>query len=113
MSKKNNSNRVVYSTNPNYRPDEPEADADDVSSAVQKLYVSLDRKQRGGKVVTLVEGFIGTDELADTVCRELKSKCGCGGSVKDGVILIQGDFRQKVIDLLKAKGYTVKTKGGN
>lgn len=113
MSKKNNPNPLVYSTNPEYRSANDPSDRDPVPPASQKIYVSLDRKQRGGKVVTLVEGFQGSDEQTDTLCRELKSKCGCGGSAKDGVILIQGDFRQKVVDLLKGKGYSVKTKGGN
>ncbi len=113
MSKKNNQNRLVYSTIPDYRPDSSDILPDDASPASQKLYVSLDRKQRGGKVVTLVEGFTGAYEQTETICRELKSKCGCGGSTKDGAVLIQGDFRQKIVDLLKAKGFIVKMKGGN
>ena len=87
---------IVYSTNPdyNYEMNDDEEQAT-LPPAQQRLRVQLDRKNRGGKVVTLVTGFVGTD-----------SKCGVGGSAKDGEIIVQGDFKQRVIDLLKAEGYT-------
>ena len=91
---------IVYSTNPdyNYEMNDDEEQAT-LPPAQQRLRVQLDRKNRGGKVVTLVTGFVGTDN-------NLKSKCGVGGSAKDGEIIVQGDFKQRVIDLLKAEGYT-------
>jgi translation initiation factor 1 len=104
---------VVYSTNPDFsykqeQPEQPET----LSPADQKLYVSLDRKMRKGKTVTLVEGFRGSEEDLKTLGRELKGSCGTGGSVKDGGIIIQGDFRDRITGLLKDKGYVVKRKGG-
>ena len=98
---------VVYSTNPNfqYEPENTE-EAETLSPNQQKLRVQLDRKNRGGKVVTLVTGFVGTDDDLKELGRMLKSKCGVGGSAKDGEIIVQGDFKQKVIELLKKEGYT-------
>ena len=110
---------VVYSTNPDFQyeienteeaetlsPKENTEEAETLSPNQQKLRVQLDRKNRGGKVVTLVTGFVGTDDDLKELGRMLKSKCGVGGSAKDGEIIVQGDFKQKVIELLKKEGYT-------
>lgn len=98
---------VVYSTNPNFNY-EMEDDEEQVTlePALQNLRVQLDRKNRGGKVVTLITGFVGTDNDLKELSKLLKSKCGVGGSAKDGEIIVQGDFKQKVLDLLKKEGYT-------
>ncbi len=112
---KKNKNRinVVYSTNPDfdYETDE-KTEEETLHPAQQKLYVSLDKKQRKGKAVTLVEGFTGTSDDLKDLGKLLKAKCGVGGSVKDGEILIQGDMRTKVIAILESDGYQVKRKGG-
>ena len=104
---------VVYSTNPdfNYEMDDEEEQAT-LQPSQQRLRVQLDRKNRGGKVVTLVTGFIGTEDDLKELGKFLKSKCGVGGSSKDGEIIVQGDFKQKVLELLKKEGYTqTKTVG--
>lgn len=98
---------VVYSTNPNFQYEtENTEEAETLSPNQQKLRVQLDRKNRGGKVVTLVTGFVGTGDDLKELGRMLKSKCGVGGSAKDGEIIVQGDFKQKVLELLKKEGYT-------
>ncbi|MFN5634374.1 MAG: translation initiation factor [Flavobacteriia bacterium] len=104
---------VVYSTNPdfNFQFDEEE-EVQTLPNAQQQLYVSIDRKQRGGKEVTLVEGFVGKEDDLKELGKLLKSKCGVGGTVKDNEILIQGNFRDKLFDLLTKEGYRVKKKGG-
>lgn len=101
---------VVYSTNPDFGY---EKDNNDEQATIEKnkqnLRVSLDKKNRGGKVVTLITGFSGTDNDLKELGRLLKSKCGVGGSAKDGEIIVQGDFKAKVTELLVKEGYT-KTK---
>ena len=98
---------VVYSTNPDFRYEtSDEEEASTLPPSQQKLRVQLDRKNRGGKVVTLVTGFTGSDDDLKELGRLLKSKCGVGGTAKDGEIIVQGDFKQKVLDLLKQAGYT-------
>lgn len=102
---------MVFSTDPDYSYDNDQEQDETLEPGKQKLYVSIDRKQRKGKEVTLVEGFIGTDDDLKELGKTLKSKCGAGGSVKDGEILVQGNVKQKVADLLKDMGYVVKLKG--
>lgn len=101
---------VVYSTNPNfnYETDDDEEQVT-LAPAQQNLLVQLDRKNRGGKVVTLITGFVGTDNDLKDLGKFLKTKCGVGGAAKDGEIIVQGDFKQKILELLKKEGYT-KTK---
>jgi translation initiation factor 1 len=116
MSKKNKHRvNVVYSTNPNFSYEEEQNESQEtLAASQQRLYVSIDRKQRAGKEVTLVEGFVGNDDDLKELGKLLKSKCGVGGAAKDGEILIQGNLKQKVFDLLIAAGYTqTKQKGGN
>lgn len=104
---------MVYSTNPDFeaenndqRPEETPGPAD------QDLRVLLDRKQRKGKVVTLITGFIGDEEDLKELGKFLKSKCGVGGTNKGGEIMIQGDFRDKILGLLHESGYKAKKSGG-
>lgn len=100
---------VVFSTNPDYVYEEEETDEPaTIEPGKQNLIVSIDRKGRGGKQVTLVTGFIGTSEDLADLGRTLKVKCGVGGSAKDGEITIQGDFRDRVTALLKEMGYRAK-----
>jgi translation initiation factor 1 len=104
---------IVYSTDPDYQFDPGEVnEPGTLPPGEQKLYVRLDRKNRKGKRVTLVEGFVGNAEALKTLGKELKNKCGVGGSVKEGEIILQGDFRDKIVILLKEKGYQVKRTGG-
>ena len=103
---------VVFSTNPDFNYEEQvEEEPQTLDPSKQSLIVSIDRKGRAGKQVTLVTGFIGTSEDLAELGRVLKVKCGVGGSAKDGEIAIQGDFRDRVVNLLKDMGY--KAKRGN
>ena len=114
MSKNKKQRRnIVYSTNPDFSYEE-EQNNDDITldATEQKLYVSIDKKNRGGKEVTLVEGFIGNSEDLKELGKYLKSKCGVGGTSKNNVINIQGNHREKVMNLLSDMGYHVKRKGG-
>lgn len=100
---------VVYSTNPDFQYSyAEEQQADTLEVGKQNLRVALDKKQRAGKVVTLVTGFVGRDEDLKELGRRLKQACGVGGSAKDGEIIVQGDFRVRIADLLRAEGYRVK-----
>jgi len=114
MAKKNkNRSGVVYSTNPDYEYQEsPLFIAQTLPAAEQNLRVQLDKKARAGKRVTLVTGFVGTDSDLKALGKMLKSKCGVGGSVKDGIIIIQGDFVARLVDILSTEGYPVKKVGG-
>lgn len=100
---------LVYSTNPDFNiPSEEGREVVTLPPAQQKLTVYLDRRNRGGKSVTLVKGFVGSDADLAELGRTLKNRCGTGGSAKDGEILIQGDCRDKVTNLLTAMGYVAK-----
>jgi translation initiation factor 1 len=104
---------VVYSTNPNFNFEfEGDNEQETLPPNKQLLYVSHDNKSRKGKSVTLVEGFIGSDDDLQTLGKLLKSKLGVGGSAKEGEIIVQGEFREKVIVLLEKEGYKTKRKGG-
>ena len=110
-SKKNREN-IVYSTNPNFEFEVHSDDEISIPFNLQKLYVSIDRKNRGGKSVTLVEGFIGNDEDAKDLAKKLKQLCGVGGGFKNSEIYIQGDQKNKVASFLQKLGAVVKLKGG-
>lgn len=113
MSKKNNRINVIYSTNPNFEFEAEESfEQDTLPPNQQKLYVELDKKQRGGKAVSLITGFVGTESDLKELGKILKTKCGVGGSVKDNEIIIQGDFRTKIIEILSGLGYKTVKKGG-
>ena len=102
---------TVYSTNPDYFDDWEDEVEESLPPAEQHLRIWLERK-KGGKVATVVKDFIGNDDDLKSLGKELKTKCGTGGSVKDGEIIIQGDFRDKVLDLLIKAGYKAKKAGG-
>lgn len=98
---------IVYSTNPDFTYETTqEEEVETLPPAQQRLRVQLDRKNRGGKVVTLVTGFVGNENDLKDLGKLLKSKCGVGGGAKEGEIIVQGDFKQKVFDLLKKEGYS-------
>lgn len=104
---------TVYSTNPDFEYNtECEDQATTLEPSKQNLRVWIDRKQRGGKVATLVCGYVGSEDDLKELARMLKSKCGVGGSAKDGEIIIQGDHRDKVVTLLINAGYKCKKAGG-
>lgn len=97
---------MVYSTNPDYHyNEESENDIETVDNKKQLLRISLDKRNRKGKSVTLITGFIGSDDDLDVLGKLLKTKCGVGGTTKDGEIIIQGDHRNKVLDILQKEGY--------
>lgn len=115
MAKKNKEKvSVVYSTNPNFQFSyESNEESQTLPPQQQDLRVQIDRKQRNGKEVTLITGFIGTTEDLESLGKLLKQKCGVGGAVKDGEIMIQGNQLQKVMDLLTQQKYRAKKIGGN
>jgi len=103
----------MYSTDPSFIYESEEATNQEVvPNNQQNLRVMLDRKNRAGKAVTLVTGFLGTDDALEVLTKMLKTKCGVGGTCKDGEVLIQGDFRDKVVLLLQKEGFKVKKSGG-
>jgi len=112
--KKQRFDGVVYSTADDFDYIDADGTVEEETLPIgkQKLKVLLDRKARKGKIVTIVEGFVGAETDLNDLAKKLKQKCGVGGAVKEGVILIQGDFKQKVFDLLRTEGYAVKLVGG-
>lgn len=110
MAKKTHYSGIVYSTNPDAIPKVEVEDRVTLDAARQKLVITLDKKQRAGKKVTLVSGFDGNPDDLEKLGKELKSFCGTGGSVKDNEIIIQGDNRDKVYDYCHNKGYKLTLK---
>jgi translation initiation factor 1 len=110
---KNRHEGIVYSTNPDFVYDDQQQDIPvTLPPNQQQLRVMLDKKQRGGKKVSLITGFKGSNNELEALGKKLKTLCGAGGSVKDGEILVQGDFRTKILDYLISQGYKVKLAGG-
>lgn len=107
MSKKRSSSSspLVYSTDPSFLKHESKTDVTTLGAADQKLKVLIDKKHRAGKIVTLITGFVGSEEDIQQLSKDLKSFSGTGGSVKDETIIIQGDNREKVFQWLIKKGY--------
>ncbi len=104
---------IVYSTDPDFEYDfDEELEEETLAPEQQHLRVQLDKKQRKGKQVSLITGFVGTQEDLNALSKILKNKCGVGGSAKNNEILIQGDFRDKLVELLKNMNYNVKKSGG-
>lgn len=109
MSKKlRGTGGLVYSTDPGAIYTEPEVEIQTLEPAKQRLRISLDTKQRAGKAVTLITGFLGRNEDLEALGKLLKTRCGTGGSVKDGQIIVQGDYRERLGGLLRELGYSVK-----
>ena len=104
---------MVYSTNPDFNYETTETpEAETLPPARQELRIWLDRKQRAGRVVTLVRGFRGTAADLEALGRMLKQRCGVGGSVKEGEIIVQGDHRDRIVEILLRAGYGCKKAGG-
>ncbi len=112
MTAKFKDSKFVYSTNPDFNQwDDKEEEINTPSPEDQNLIISLDKKQRKGKKVTLVNGFVGGNDDLKDLGKVLKSKCGVGGSAKNGEIIIQGDLREKVKSILNSMAYNCKIRG--
>lgn len=101
----------VFSTNKDFEF-ESEEQQETLANNEQRLEAHLDKKNRGGKVATIIKGFEGSEEDLKDLAKKLKTLCGVGGSAKDGEIIIQGNFRDKIMDFLAKEGYKVKRVGG-
>ena len=110
---KNKKNRkgVMYSTNPNFEFEYENETMDTLANNQQNLKVCID-KHRAGKIAIIIKGFVGTAANMKALCKILKAKCGVGGSAKNGEIIIQGDLRDKVMNILAKEGYNYKRVGG-
>lgn len=97
---------IVYSTNPDFNYNSDESQVETLAPERQKLRVSIERKGRGGKTATLVRGFVGTDDDLQSLAKQLKTRCGTGGTAKDGEIIIQGEVKDKILALLLSLGYS-------
>ena len=102
----------VFSTNKDFELHNDSESQESISPTKQRLEAHLDKKNRGGKVATIIKGFEGSEEDLKSLGKMLKTKCGVGGAVKDNEIIIQGNFRDKVMEILKNEGYNVKRVGG-
>jgi translation initiation factor 1 len=104
---------LVYSTNPDAMAQhDPQDDTSNVAPAQQRLRIWLETKHRGGKAVTIIQGYEGPEADLEALGKQLKNACGTGGSFKDGEILVQGDHREKVLAWLQKNGYTQAKKAG-
>ena len=113
MNKKDKKRKgILYSTNPGFQYEYENEITETLENHAQNLEVLIDKKHRAGKTCVLIKGFIGRNEDLKTLSKKLKRKCGVGGSVKDGEILIQGNVRDKIIDILIKEGYNTKKVGG-
>lgn len=116
MTKKTNSlsdlGGFVFSTNKDFEFESEESREETLAPNKQRLEAHLDKKNRGGKIATVIKGFDGSEDDLKTLGKMLKTKCGVGGAVKDGEIIIQGNFRDKIMEILKSEGYNVKRVGG-
>jgi translation initiation factor 1 len=113
MAKSNRNSEIVFSTNRDFKPEDPENEGEEqVNPSDQVLKIWLEKNGRGGKIASIVKGFRGSAEELEKLGKLLKSKCGVGGTVKDGEILIQGDHRDKMLKILIAEGYVAKKAGG-
>lgn len=110
MSKKNEG-AMVYSTNPGWNNGDDASSVETPAASAQNLRVWLEKNHRGGKTVSVIKGFVGKEDDLNELGRMIKGKCGTGGSVKDGEIIIQGDHRDKILRILSDLGYPAKRAG--
>lgn len=103
---------IVYSTNPNFNFQQLDEEIVTLPPQQQNLYIWRDSKSRKGKTVTLIKGFVGNESDMMNLSKKLKTLCGTGGSCKDGEIMIQGDFRNKILEFLHKSAYKAKLAGG-
>jgi len=113
MTRPKDRNGIVFSTNPGFQYETGSVEEQKtLAPSQQSLRIQTDKKNRAGKTVTMITGFVGSEEDLTLLGKTLKTKCGCGGSVKDGIIIIQGDFREKIMGILNELGYKSKKSGG-